>query len=293
MALKLITHEKISLKQESDFNEKWLHDRICENPSILRLGDDVRVIDRERAIPSAGRLDLLLFDEESNCRYEVEVMLGATDPSHIIRTIEYWDSERRRYPGYDHVAVLVAEDITTRFLNVISLLAGSIPLVAIQLDALRVGEGVVMNFVRVLDQTDLRVEDGPEENGGGGEVDRSYWNQKGGPSLMKICDDVLEMINSAGRAGRELNYLRGYVGLRLNGIVQNVVWLAPKPSKKVVHISFRSERAADWGQRFEAAGVPVNVRRTRVRVTVTPDEFRQSEALIREAVSAIVKEFDA
>ena len=27
--------------------------------------------------------------------------------SHIIRTIEYWDIERRRYPAYEHVAVLV------------------------------------------------------------------------------------------------------------------------------------------------------------------------------------------
>ena len=30
---------------------------------------------------------------------------------------EYWDIERRRYPQYDHCAVLIAEDITSRFLN--------------------------------------------------------------------------------------------------------------------------------------------------------------------------------
>ena len=30
------------------------------------------------------------------------------DESHIIRTIEYWDIERRRYPQYEHVAVIVA-----------------------------------------------------------------------------------------------------------------------------------------------------------------------------------------
>ena len=78
---------------------------------------------------------MLLTDGESNACVEVEIMLGATDPSHIVRCIEYWDIERRRYPAYDHVAVLVAEDITSRFLNVMSLLAGSIPLVAIQLTA--------------------------------------------------------------------------------------------------------------------------------------------------------------
>jgi hypothetical protein len=43
-------------------------------------------------------LDLLLQDADGNRRYEVEVQLGKTDESHIIRTIEYWDIERKRYP---------------------------------------------------------------------------------------------------------------------------------------------------------------------------------------------------
>ena len=38
--------------------------------------------------------------------------------------------ERRRYPAYDHCAVLVAENVTTRFLNVLGLVAGSILLLA-------------------------------------------------------------------------------------------------------------------------------------------------------------------
>lgn len=291
MPLKYVTHEKISLRQNSELNEKWLHDRICDDPTILGLGD-VRVIDRERAYANAGRLDLLLFDEDNNRRYEVEVMLGATDPSHIIRTIEYWDIERRRYPAYEHVAVLIAEDITARFLNVMSLLAGSVPLVAIQLNALRVGESILLDFVQVLDQADLRVDD-TEEDAGGGEVDRAYWNQRVGAALMQICDQVLAMINEAGKQPRELNYLRGYIGLRSNGVVQNIVWLAPKPTKKVIHISFRSDDANTWKQRLEEAGVAVNVRRDRrVRITVTSEEFQVQRELIREAIGQTVKAFD-
>lgn len=83
MPLSFIRHEKINLRQHPDFNEAWLHDRICDDPSLLGLGD-VRVLDRERPISGAGRLDLLLFDDDNNTRYEVEIMLGATDPSHII-----------------------------------------------------------------------------------------------------------------------------------------------------------------------------------------------------------------
>ena len=79
--------------------------------------------------------DLLLSDASTNTCYEVEIQLGATDESHIIRTIEYWDLEKNRYPLYDHVAVIVAEDVTSRFLNVISLLNRAVPLIAIQMNA--------------------------------------------------------------------------------------------------------------------------------------------------------------
>lgn len=72
------------------------------------------------------------------------IQLGKTDESHIIRTIEYWDLERKRYPQYDHTAVIVAEEITSRFLNVISLFNRNIPLVAIQMQAIRQFNSVSM-----------------------------------------------------------------------------------------------------------------------------------------------------
>src|SRR5438094_5032052 len=136
MTFQYVKHESISLRNHPEFSEVWLHDRICEDTSVLGLGE-LTVIDRERIQFAGGRLDMLLADIENEIRYEVEIMLGATDPSHIVRTVEYWDLERRRYPAYDHIAVLVAEEVTSRFLNVIGLLAGSIPIIAIPLSALR------------------------------------------------------------------------------------------------------------------------------------------------------------
>ncbi len=111
---------RFSLKAHADYNEKWLQEKITEDVELLGLGD-LDVKDVERRQPHAGRLDLLLFDPDTNTRYEVEIQLGATDESHIIRTLEYWDNERRRFPQYEHVAVIVAEEITGRFLNVINL----------------------------------------------------------------------------------------------------------------------------------------------------------------------------
>src|SRR2546430_4127076 len=142
--------EKINLRSHPELSEKWVQQRIAEDPTLLGLGELV-LKDKERIQPRAGRLDLLFQDVESTRRYEVEVQLGKSDEAHIIRTIEYWDVERKRYPQYDHTAVIVAEDITSRFLNVISMFNGAIPLVAIQMQALKLGDQVMLVFVTVLD----------------------------------------------------------------------------------------------------------------------------------------------
>jgi hypothetical protein len=285
-----VPHEIVNLKAHPAFNEKWLHDRICEDPSILGLGD-VRVLDRERAVTPSGRLDLLLFDEDNNCRYEVEIMLGATDPSHIIRTIEYWDVERRRYPGYEHVAVLIAEDVTTRFLNVMSLLSGSIPFVAVQLNALQVGDKITLSFVRVLDQTELRIDDTDDDDAGGVPVDRADWDQKSPPELMKICDEGLRIVNAVTTSMHELNYMRNYIGLRCNGVVDNFVAFSPKKTKNFVHIWLHITDAGKWKDQFEQAGLPALSRhRRRLKLTVSPAEFEKHEKLIREVIQSAAKE---
>lgn len=100
--------------REAGFDEFWLQDQIFDNPSCLGLGE-IEAIQRERRQLAGGRLDILLKDPEDDAMYEVEVMLGETDETHIIRTIEYWDNEKRRWPQRQHYAVLVAENINRRF----------------------------------------------------------------------------------------------------------------------------------------------------------------------------------
>ena len=174
-SLKYARPERIWLKGHPELDERWLQDRIGEDPSLLGLGDLV-LKDKERPQPRAGRLDLLLQDAETNKRYEVEGQLGKTDEGHIIRTIEYWDIERKRYPPYEHTAVIVAADSTGRFLHVISLFNGSIPFVAIQLGAFRLGDSVCLVFSKVLDEMRLGLVDEDEEVQA--VTDRGYWEAR-------------------------------------------------------------------------------------------------------------------
>ncbi|MCL4855582.1 MAG: hypothetical protein KJZ78_29810, partial [Bryobacteraceae bacterium] len=108
--------QSLSLR-EAGFDEYWLQQQIFDNPVCLGLGE-LEAISKERLQSSGGRLDLLLKDPADDTMYELEVMLGETDETHIIRTIEYWDNEKRRWPQRQHFAVLLAEHINRRYFNV-------------------------------------------------------------------------------------------------------------------------------------------------------------------------------
>ncbi len=286
MALTFTKHQKIALRRHPDFSEAWLHDRICDDTSLLCLGE-LDVMERERSQYSGGRLDLLLGDGDYT-RYEVEIMLGATAPSHIIRCIEYWDVERRRYPAYDHVAVLVAEEVTSRFLNVMSLLAGSIPLVAIQLNALQVGEHVVLDFVKVLDQRALRVDDDTEA--GGEDVDRNSWESRVGKSSLAICDRMVEIANENGDGKYELKYKKRHLAITPGGSFFNVLVFYLR--KAFVRVQAALENAAEWHSRLEDAGITASLVRggTRVRFNLHEADVGEHHELLRAFIRDSVEQ---
>ena len=222
--MKHVPLKTIKLKNHPELNERWLQDIIADDPSIIGIGD-VILKDKERIHHHAGRLDLLLQDADGIDRYEVEIQLGATDESHIIRSIEYWDIERKRYPQYNHTAVIIAEDITSRFLNVISLFNGSIPLMAIQVSAIQTAEGVGLHFTKVLDVQQLGLVDEDEEVA---EItDRDYWLKRGTPKTVEMADKILSNIIEFDPDAK-FNYNKFYIGLKFNGRSKNYSIFRPK-----------------------------------------------------------------
>jgi hypothetical protein len=242
---------KISLKSHPELTERWVQDRIAENPQMLGLGDVV-LKDKERIQPRAGRLDLLLQDAEANHRYEVEIQLGKTDESHIIRTIEYWDIERKRYPQYEHTAVIVAEEITARFLNVISLFNGTIPLMAIQMSAVGLGETVSLLFTTVLDEARFGLVDEDEEVQEF--TDRAYWEARGSKATVAMADEVLKLVAEFA-PGLELKYNKFYIGLATNGVPNN--FLIFRPQKSALRLEVRLPPSPETEAMLETAGLDV------------------------------------
>ena len=276
--------ERIWLKNHPDFTEKWLQDRIVDEPAVLGLGE-VQLIERERKQDKAGRLDLLFQDEEENTRYEVELMLGATDESHIIRCLEYWDIERRRYPGYEHVAVLVAEDITSRFLNILALFVGTIPLIAIQLNALKIGNQIVLDFVRVIDAQPLRRDDEGEPPPA---TDRPYWTNRA-KNTIDTVDQFLATINEKAESPYELNYNKYYVGLLENGRARNFIHF--KPKQNVVQVLGEISDKQGWVERFEEAGLTSSAGRRFVRVSIPRKDISFHTELMKEFLHKALEEY--
>jgi hypothetical protein len=242
---------KLSLKSHPDLTERWVQERIAENPQMLGLGDVV-LKDKERIQPRAGRLDLLLQDAEASHRYEVEIQLGKTDESHIIRTIEYWDIERKRYPQYEHTAVIVAEEITARFLNVISLFNGTIPLMAIQMSAVGLGETVSLLFTTVLDEARFGLVDEDEEVQEF--TDRAYWEARGSKATVAMADEVLKLVAEFAQ-GLELKFNKFYIGLATNGIPNN--FLIFRPQKSALRLEVRLPPSSETEAMLETAGLDV------------------------------------
>lgn len=216
---------------------------IENDPSCLGLGElDVRATELQQPY---GQLDLLLADPDTATRYTVELQLGATDPDHIIRTLEYWDIERRRWPRYEHIAVIVAEDITARFFNVIALFNGVLPLVAIKVTALDTGpDECALVFTKVLDHTPLGTDedDQPQKT-----TTRADW-QESRPETVTLADRIHDMVQQQD-PGAELNYTRFYIGLLRAGLPNNYTFMKPQKAKVILGFKIPPLRRRDQATR--------------------------------------------
>jgi hypothetical protein len=285
---KYVKPEKLLLKTHPDFNEKWVQEKIAEDPSILGIGELI-LKDQERNQPGAGRLDILFQDPDSNLRYEVEIQLGKTDECHIFRTIEYWDLERKRYPQYDHVAVLIAEDITSRFLNIISLLNGFIPLLAIQLNAIQVGDQIALIFTVVLDHRLGVALDEEEEQ----EVtDRTYWEKRSSKTTVYMADEVLRLLKTLDQ-DLDLKYNKFYISVSKYNRPFNFVIFRPK--KNSLRIEPKLKKVEEIEIMLDSAGLDVleyDTRNQRYRIRFSKEEIQKHERLLKEILGRAYREFN-
>ena len=286
--MNLITMEKISLKSHPTIKEDTIQKFIFDDPSVLGLPGDVSAIQREKLQPTGGRLDML-FGDDNGTRYEVEIQLGATDPSHIIRTLEYWDTEKKRYPQYDHCAVIVAEEITGRSMNMISLFNGSIPLIALQMSAYKMGDDVSLVFTKVIDRIELATDDEDDFE----VTDRHYWEStKSTTKMVKLVDAIYEDLGEL-VSGYEMKYNKFYIGLAKDGIAKNFVYF--RPTKQYIYLYLKGTEDKEIEELLDNAGIDYTYenrgRRYRIKF-VTFNDYKEQKEIVTQMVNRAREYYD-
>jgi len=139
--------------------------------------------------------------------------------------------------------VIIAEDITSRFLNVISLFNGRLPLIAIQMQAFRVGEHVTLVFTTVLDELPLGLIEEDEE-AEAAPANRSYWQDKSGEVTVGMTDRLLGMVKEFDTA-LELKYNKFYIGLAKHGQADNFVSFGPRKNGLILRMNLPKSEEVD------------------------------------------------
>ena len=213
---------------------------------------------------------------------------GETDPSHIIRTIEYWDRERRRYPDIQHRAVIIAEEITGRFFNVISLFNQSIPIIALKLTAVKAGEHVGVMFTKVLDYESRGVETDDYDGSKGRSI---LLEQRSSQFSLKATEHLIEFCRESIDHSIEIKFNKPYIGTTVQERVSNFVTFVPqkKALKVSIHCADRLKRISslkksgiDWT--YKGGSYPG------YRLRLAQDEITDVEPLIKNLIVQAYKQ---
>jgi hypothetical protein len=155
--------DRLRLSAHPSMGDAWLHARVASDPGVLGLtgesangGGNLRLVGESHV--RDGRLELVLHDGATGRRFTVVVRVAPADESDLLRAIVLWAGERESVPDSEHFAVLAAESFPPRVLAAATELGSVVPLTAMQLTALRVGEQAVLNFTRVIDRLPNRPE---------------------------------------------------------------------------------------------------------------------------------------
>jgi len=102
----------------------------------------VQMIVAEPLVMGLGNLEvrssgsgLLLEDPAEAILYAVRLCGGPVTDASIIRLVEYWAAVRREYPGRRCIAVFAAEQMSTRYRDVLAAITGAVPLLVLEMSS--------------------------------------------------------------------------------------------------------------------------------------------------------------
>jgi predicted transport protein len=155
-----------------------------------------------------------------------------------------------------------------------------IPLVAIQMTAIKTESGVGLNFTKVLDEVALGMPDEDEEINE--PTDRNYWETKrSNKKIVSLADRILAIVKEFD-PNLELKYNKHYVGLASSGVANNFMTCVPK--KKFIGLSIKIPKSEDITLKLEDSELNLleYSRWGAYRLNLKEKELEENMALITE-----------
>jgi hypothetical protein len=172
---------------------------------------------------------------------------------------------------------------------VISLFNGTIPMMALQLNALQLNDRIILDFVRVLDEiTPGGVEE--EELSEREPTDRSYWEQKGSEHSLVLADECLGLLKEFDNS-LALTYNKYYIGLRQGNRANNFAVFKAKKKFLRVEVRVKDLEAAREDLKtadFEVIGI--DKRWGAVRFMINEGEIRAHKEALKNVFLKAYKE---
>jgi hypothetical protein len=211
---------QVAKLRDLGYDEIWLQNWLAADPARLGLGE-VKIIAQELTAPRGGSLDILAADGDTY--YSVEVQLGEVDASHSFRVFDYWARNRGRFQGKAHVAVLVVESATGRYLPALEALAEYLPLVVIELRAWRGEAEVILVPETVVINQNLDVA-GPAGKASGEERTEDDWRASITPEAWAFHEEFVAWTRANLGEVRVDYSPKSYVGVRRGRRVWAPLW---------------------------------------------------------------------
>jgi predicted transport protein len=176
----------------------------------------------------------------------------------------------------------VAEDITGRFLNVINLFNGIIPIIAIQIQAYEMSDGIALTFTKVIDELELGEDDSTVIVRG--TTTRKNYEENVPKQILEMVDTLYHILTTLDQE-YELKYNKYYIGLARAGVVNNFLQFRPK--QNFLKLTFKLGQSSDLEKEMENAGLDVigyDQKWHEYHVRITPKDFQVHQKLLGEIV---------
>tara|TARA_B100000446_G_C10321729_1_gene258888 strand:+ start:30 stop:560 length:531 start_codon:yes stop_codon:yes gene_type:complete len=164
---------------------------------------------------------------------------------------------------------------------VVSLFNGTIPLIALQMQALKVGDNITLIFSTVMDEFSRgRVDE--DEDAESAPTDRDYWENKATNNTVGLADDLLGLVKEIDEK-LELKYNKFYIGLAQEGHPFNFVTFRPRKKNILLTVKIpQSEETEKMIEDGELETLEYNKRYGVYRIRLTEQDIKTKREILKE-----------